>query len=328
MPFSASEGVVRHGVILGGLGVAAVLAAAAGFLGAPWRQAAVPVPAIVSPPPKAADAAPPKMKPPAARPDPSFDIVKIAPDGSAVIAGRAAPGAKVSVSDGTKTLGETTADSRGEWVLLPPAPLPPGDRRLQLEARNADGGVVKSPQSVVVSVAPTTGEKALAVALPHGGGPARLLQRPGGPGPLPSLDTAEYTAKGALALSGRAAPGALVQIYLDERPLAAAKADATGAWSVSAPLAAGAGGHELRLDEIGADGRVVRRTAMPLVAALALQPAPGQDWVVQSGNNLWQIARRSYGSGLRYTIIYSANLQHIRNPDLIYPGQVFRVPRS
>ena len=48
--------------------------------------------------------------------------------------------------------------------------------------------------------------------------------------------------------------------------------------------------------------------------------------VVQPGNSLWRIARRVYGEGLRYTIIYEANRGQIRDPDLIYPGQVFSVP--
>jgi nucleoid-associated protein YgaU len=29
---------------------------------------------------------------------------------------------------------------------------------------------------------------------------------------------------------------------------------------------------------------------------------------------------------LRYTVIYEANRTQIRNPDLIYPGQVFAIP--
>ena len=48
--------------------------------------------------------------------------------------------------------------------------------------------------------------------------------------------------------------------------------------------------------------------------------------VVQPGNSLWRIARRSYGDGIRYTLLFEANRDQIRDPDLIYPGQVFVVP--
>src|SRR5262245_13420304 len=56
----------------------------------------------------------PVAQPPAPKP-PSFDVVKVGPTGTAVIAGRAEPGSKVTVRDGDKVLGEVTADRRGEW---------------------------------------------------------------------------------------------------------------------------------------------------------------------------------------------------------------------
>ena len=50
--------------------------------------------------------------------------------------------------------------------------------------------------------------------------------------------------------------------------------------------------------------------------------------VVQPGNSLWRLARRTLGEGVRYTVIFQANRDRIRDPDLIYPGQVFEVPRT
>ena len=47
---------------------------------------------------------------------------------------------------------------------------------------------------------------------------------------------------------------------------------------------------------------------------------------VQPGNNLWTLARTHYGSGVRYTQIFTANRDQIRDPDLIYPGQIFNMP--
>ena len=48
--------------------------------------------------------------------------------------------------------------------------------------------------------------------------------------------------------------------------------------------------------------------------------------VVQRGNTLWGIARRNYGEGILYVRVFEANRDKIRDPDLIYPGQVFNVP--
>ena len=48
--------------------------------------------------------------------------------------------------------------------------------------------------------------------------------------------------------------------------------------------------------------------------------------IIRRGDTLWQISRRIYGKGVRYTTIYLANEDQISNPDRIIPGQVFGVP--
>ncbi len=59
--------------------------------------------------------------------------------------------------------------------------------------------------------------------------------------------------------------------------------------------------------------------ANPVVAAIDTAS-------VKRGDSLWRISRTVYGQGRRYTIIFNANDSQIRNPDLIYPGQVLVVP--
>jgi nucleoid-associated protein YgaU len=50
--------------------------------------------------------------------------------------------------------------------------------------------------------------------------------------------------------------------------------------------------------------------------------------IVQPGNSLWRLARRNYGSGFSYTVIYEANQEQIADPNLIHPGQVFALPNA
>jgi nucleoid-associated protein YgaU len=50
--------------------------------------------------------------------------------------------------------------------------------------------------------------------------------------------------------------------------------------------------------------------------------------IIRRGDNLWTIARRVYGAGIKYTTIYEANNGQIRNPNRIYPGQVFDLPEN
>lgn len=50
--------------------------------------------------------------------------------------------------------------------------------------------------------------------------------------------------------------------------------------------------------------------------------------LIVRGDNLWRISEATYGLGQRYTVIFGANRDKIRNPDLIYPGQIFVLPKA
>lgn len=49
-------------------------------------------------------------------------------------------------------------------------------------------------------------------------------------------------------------------------------------------------------------------------------------YTVKKGDCLWNIAKKQYGNGAQYTKIYNANKDKIKNPNLIYPGQVLTIP--
>ena len=78
---------------------------------------------------------------------------------------------------------------------------------------------------------------------------------------------------------------------------------------------------------MGDQGAVTARLEVPFERAApeSTRLQEGQV-IVQPGNSLWRISRRLYGRGLLYTVIYEANRDQIRDPDLIYPGQVFATP--
>jgi LysM repeat protein len=317
------------------------------------RQAGAPGPHASSTPapqPSAPQPSAPAAPPPTAAVTPSFDIVKVDPGGHAVIAGRAAPGATVEVLDGGKKLGEETADSRGEWALVPKQPLPPGEHQLSLQATDPKTRVkTGSSDTVALAVAPPSSGGAstpstVAVLLPGDANqPAQALQTPNAAEGGLSLDTAGYNDKGELMLSGHAKPGATLRLYAGNQPLGGATADATGKWSAVTPHPAASGKAELRVDQLAADGSVAQRVAEPFepptpasaaaklaasAGAASATPAHSRHYTVQSGNSLWVIARKAYGEGTQYTVIYSANRGHIRDPNLIYPGQVITLPKS
>lgn len=62
--------------------------------------------------------------------------------------------------------------------------------------------------------------------------------------------------------------------------------------------------------------------------AATKSPAPSKNksYTVKKGDCLWNIAKKFYGNGAKYTVIYNANKSKIKNPNLIYPGQVLTIP--
>jgi nucleoid-associated protein YgaU len=262
-----------------------------------------------------------------------------------VIAGRATPGSQVTVTSDGAVVGTVMADDRGEWVLLPSAPLKSGNHALELSAKTPDGQTVDADKEVLMVVpepaattagAVASGNETLAVLVPQGEqGGSQVLQAPSSstdtgatetPGVQLSLDTIDYDDQGRVTVGGRSAAGSTIQAYLDNLLVGAAVADGSNHWLLPLPLTVDTQPHTLRIDQIGTDGNVVARVESPFQRAENVALAKDQSFVVQPGNSLWRIARRSYGEGLRYTVIYEANKDLIRNPDLIYPGQVFVIP--
>lgn len=330
-----------RGIVWFAWGAVALLIAAMaahGLYGVPSRTARQPAAPLAEPSrPAVSERASPAAAVPSgehgAKP-PSFDIVSVDRRGQAVIAGRALPGDRVRVIDGDTTIGEVTADARGEWVLVPQAPIASGERQLGVEAVAPDGAIRRSPDVVALSLAPPgrteDGVSALAVLLPgEPGTPARILQRPremSGNAKL-SLDAAEYGGSNALVLSGSAEPGARLNIYAGEKLLGSTTADEAGRWALRSAYRTPAGGVELRLDQLAADGSIARRIAAPFNLPEGMALRDGDTHVVERGNSLWRIARRVYGKGMHYTTIYAANQEAIRDPHRIYPGQELKLPQ-
>ena len=70
---------------------------------------------------------------------------------------------------------------------------------------------------------------------------------------------------------------------------------------------------------------VVRPVTQTKTSTATTKPS-GQNYTVKRGDCLWNIAKKFYGNGSKYTVIYNANKSKIKNPNLIYPGQVFWIP--
>lgn len=261
----------------------------------------------------------------AAAGEPSFDVVRIGDRGDAVLAGRAVPKAEVVILDGGVEIGRTIADGRGEWVFVPNNPMAPGARQLSLRAHNPDGSVVTSGAPVVLVVPERSSDQILAFKPLPGGGAKLLIGPPLGEGGI-SVDIVETDDKGKLFIGGRGPKGGKVHVYVGNDFVGAVTIDGDGNWKVTA-AAPKSDNVTVRADLVDGKGKVLARVEMPVVAQAGLRATSDTAVVVSAGNSLWRIARRIYGSGDAYTVIYKANKDNIRNPDLIYPGQVFQLPK-
>ncbi len=428
-------------------------------------------PATETPPTMAAPAGPQVAMaepPPAESPAtpavaPTFDVVRVERSGEAVVAGLAAPGAKVEVLDGANAVATAEANNRGEWALALDKPLPPGTHDLAIRTTSDDKKVTTlSDQRVAVSVpddksndvlvvlnSPDAPSKVLQIpaAKPPEAAPASATPEPAGPAvaeaapaetpapatpapevaaapapaetqpatpPAPEVAMAEPEKTGAapasppaaaqpevsvapatpaepsappagasevasapaapaqpepapepagpkaavtvaaveadtaggLFVAGTAETDEPVRVYVENQPIGETTPTEGGTWLVETKREMPAGTYQVRADQVDKKtGDVIARAEVsfereiqvaslkPVVTASAAgapevtgQMPEMQTVIIKRGDNLWHIARDLYGRGIRYSTIYQANREQIRNPHWIYPGQVFVVP--
>jgi nucleoid-associated protein YgaU len=149
-----------------------------------------------------------------------------------------------------------------------------------------------------------------------------------------ALDTIGYSELGEVQLTGRAQPDtAKVRVYLNNRSVVSLPVGSDGRWRGDLPDV-DEGVYTLRVDEVSEAGIVSSRVETPfkresaqvLAQASANADGPIKTITVQTGATLWAIARDRYGDGTLFVRVVEANGDTIRNPDLIYPGQVFDLP--
>lgn len=325
---------------------------------------------------------------------PTFDVVRVEPNGDSVIAGRAAPGATIDLLRNGEPFARVVADATGLFAIVPPA-LAPGSHEITLRAIGPDGVRAESTQSVTVVVAAKRNQAPL-VTVTTPDQPTVILSRPDAPAnpasvassgaaasgaaisaglgssaprPEVKIATVETQGNGQLLVSGLAAPGATLRLYLNDAFVAPGAATKDGKLAFSIERGIRAGDYRVRLDDVDpATGQVKSRVEVPFTVPPAVASAstgtsrPPQRLseeagrrratvvasagtaatlpavegrvvipevntaMVVRGETLWRISKRVYGQGLRYTVIYGANTPQIRNPDLIYPGQLFVLP--
>ncbi len=203
---------------------------------------------------------------------PRFDVIRVEPDGSAVIAGQAAPGANVQLLLDGETVGQAEADASGNFVAL--LTLPPSDaprvmrlmvngKTVQSSEQNVIIGPVKAPEAVMAEADATSSspsaetaseqnrEKSGETAQNEAVSPAandatpqvlladqdgiKVIQDATPGAETLKLDSISYDDKGAVMIAGRGAAGTRLRVLLDTDPLVETEVGADGQWRVALP---------------------------------------------------------------------------------------------
>ena len=224
---------------------------------------------------------------------PRFDVARVDDHGeAAVIAGQAAPGAKVELLRDGQALDSAVADASGQFVMTPPK-LPAGSYELALRARMPDGTVVQSSRTMPVTIAEAAPPPArVAVAAKPEAKPAEK--------PDDKSDVVASLPSPRLAATAERS-GVRPRMMGAPKPKSVVRAPAAGSSVAS---------------------------ASPAEILNTATTEPGGSRVISRGDSLWALSRLAYGDGARYAVIFNANREKIHNPNLIYPGQTVVVPQK
>ncbi|CUX52110.1 MULTISPECIES: LysM peptidoglycan-binding domain-containing protein [Agrobacterium] len=233
---------------------------------------------------------------------PTFDVLRVEPDGSAVIAGKAQPGAKLEILSNGKVIAQTTIDGTGDFAAVFDNPLPPGDHELVLRSTDANGKVTQSEEVATVSVPQSkSGELLAMVSKP--GKASRVLAMPEAAPPAlqpqqatpsqPSAATAETTANNAPApssataapaaapltssvqvtavefegskifVAGSAPAGSTVRALVDDKEIGKSTTEASGHFVIEGDVDLAVGSHIITVEELNADGTAKVRVRVP-----------------------------------------------------------------
>lgn len=219
-------------------------------------------------------------------------------------------------------------------------------------------GTEQTAEAPATAEPPATAELATAPAGADAPAAGATAEAPAGTAPTgsdaaPTVTVEAVEAEGSkVFVAGSGQPNSTVRVYLDNQLVGEARTDAQGRWLLETQGEVNPGEVAVRADQVtSGDGAVAARAEVTFEKAadeaVILRPvalsgeagagsgASGDagtrqipSVIIRTGDNLWTISQRRYGAGIRYTTIYQANKDQIRNPDLIYPGQVFMLPEG
>ena len=268
---------------------------------------------------------------------PAIDVTLLRVDkqGEIVVTGATLPNVNIELIFADGSIAETRSDGAGEFVFLATVPLSEASQELYIlntetgekskaflilgrKAEETPKIVTLDDDTVAILQEEAEEEKPEEPTIALSNEPAAL------PKAL-SLQTITYTTTGDVSLGGDAQAGTALRVYLNNKAVDSGFVPEDGEWQMEIPNI-NEGLYTLRIDQLNERGDVTARVESPFK-----RETPREDdnrITIQPGATLWQLAEDQYGEGTRFVIIYEANKNLIQNPDLIFPGQIFDLPKQ
>ena len=274
-----------------------------------------------------------------------LEVIRVRPDGSLVIAGKGLPNSKVEIISGSTIIATTTSDNIGEFVAVPEKQLKSGEYLLAFRQTTKDNKVTIANEAVAINVTGGLNDiPIVAIIDSEGKIGARVIQAPGlkktkekvikeNKGNKENKDKPEvsilaftYDIKvGQLILSGTAFGGVQINGGYSGKEISSTKI-LNDEWSLTIPGKLILGKQKVSVILLGKNGNVLSKNSLN-ISGKSIKNANGKTFViVQKGDALWNIAYNRLGLGKRYMDIVKLNSDKIKNPDLIYPKQLFVIP--
>ena len=251
-----------------------------------------------------------------------FDLVRLEPSGDVIIAGKTEPEIKIDIFDGNEKLSSVISDSHGDWVWISEKRVEKGIKRFRLQHTDTSGKIISSEENIIVFFEKDASENQKVVKITNKNIGIEILNNNEINGL--ALDTVEHFENNKLRIKGRSYPNSKVQFSLSEKIVGKTTSKNDGSWEFLTNEVE-FNEYDLKIESFFQNHIITLKTKI-LDGNIDEELFLEKKFIVEDGNSLWRIARKTLGGGILYAEIFKNNKKIIKDPNLIFPGQVFKIP--
>ena len=275
----------------------------------------------------------------------NLGTIRVNPEGGLVVAGKVYPNSEIEIISDGKVIAKTMSDKTGEFVIVSKNNLKSGNHILSFKIITPEKKIKIADQAIAIKISDNKLDiPIVAIIDSEARSGAKVVQAPGLEkrkvntnylkSKLPKSLKAEISIISLtnnininqIILSGYAIDGIQVDARISGKEVYSGKI-IDNEWSVTLPNQLISGKQKLIASLIDKKGKIIAKDSIEFFGKV-IKDAEGKTLiVVQKGDALWKIAYQRLGGGDKYLDILQLNKEKIQNPNLIYPKQLFLMPK-